>query len=196
MKRLRFLTPLLLLGALAEAQENQTADDLYGTSVNGVDNPEAFPLEEVAASHFGGLADMESDHPGSGKRHLENTVVGLSPEGAQTLVEVAIQQQAQQPAPRARAKEICNDLRKAKTREEFVAVLRASEAQDLAQGRLNGAKMLSSVEPKDRAIVVKFLDEEVRPSMTQSSLDYERLLARSPPEQFREHVCDAAHQGE
>ncbi len=194
MKRLLFLAPLLLFGAVAGAQGNQTPDDLYVT-INGADNPEAFPIEGVAANFFGGLADMEREHPGGGKRHLENTV-GLSPEGAQKLVDVATEEQTQRPAPRARAKELCNDLRKAQTREEFIAALRSSDAQDLAQGSLQGAKMLSSLEPKDRAKVMNFLDKEVRPSMTRSSLNHERMLTRWPPEQFREHVCDVAHQGE
>jgi hypothetical protein len=131
MKSLIFLAVVFLACAVAGAQENKPNDGVSVT-VSGADHPEAFSLEEIAAGVFGGLADMDRKVPGSAERFLKNNF-DLSSEGINRLVNAANVAHSQQPAPRMRAKEICSELGKATTREEYLVVLRTTYAEDLAQ---------------------------------------------------------------
>jgi len=190
MKRLFALAVLAVLATAVGSQE--PPPNLYVT-VNGAETPNAFPVEAVAVNFFSALAEMEQNEAGSARKYLLGGITGLSQAGADALVAMAISEEAELPDPLARAQEVCADLQQANTRAEIKAVIESSEAEDVSAANLQGAKMLNVLSPLDRTKVINYFDQEIRPNMAKTSLDYDVLLGSVGDAQFKQMACDAAH---
>lgn len=75
---------------------------------------------------------------------------------------------------------LCRELRNARHGPEFAAILAENDAREHARMRQAAKRIMDTLEPSDRKILVDYLDTEFRERVQVGRLDFEKMFSRAP----------------
>ena len=177
--------------AISLSAAHATAQETVATTFSGDTHPDQFPLNELAVTALSGVLVTERETPGAGIKYLESTF-GISAAGANNIIAVLASQAGMAPDHMKRVREYCAALSSVTSRADTLKVMNAFYDEDMAKERAKGDELLQSLDSIDREKLTKVLEVDFRPSTTKSELNFEAVLERTSPENYRKSVCDAA----
>lgn len=182
------LLTALLLPLVAPAEEPGKPAQAPGTPKLVVIDKKDISLEDLAHTFF--------FHSGS-REVLQNIISEeginrLEPELAELRREMI---DLRKIAPKGR--QMCSDLQKAKSGQEFAAVFIESERQQQNERQEQAKRILAKLDAADRKALERYLDTEFRNTSGRASIDYEATYTSGPfpsaqTSMVMQRTCDSA----
>lgn len=142
-------------------------------------------LEDLAHSFF--LVDPRSPEQLAGI---------VSQRGVAALAPATIERKKLMADPKvllSKVRELCVELKKARTGEEFAATLTRLDEQERVERRNHAAQLLALLDREDRKALEDYLDSVYRAGNSSFSLDYHAIFATRPfPSEYSDRMLRTA----